>query len=150
MRLGAKLLIVPIFAPLLHAAGEIQSGNLQRREAATLLPIWPKTFGSEARLEGEDRILVTHIAPFCGAAHHPDTALTMRHEGSETESVRAKLGIAAGLTVRDLDDGRSRANTEIATGQLARNIGTGLAQQRGHALDPRPTRKVRPIGIAPN
>ena len=72
-----------------------------------------RSYRYDARLEGEDRVLATHIAPFCAAArvligegHDPNVLLTMRHEGSETESVRAKLGIAAGLTVRD-SEGRS-------------------------------------------
>ncbi len=59
-----------------------------------------------ARLDG--RLLVTSRVPFCDAARalmaegaDPDAVITMRHAGSEVDALRARLSIAAGLTVRE-------------------------------------------------
>src|SRR5262245_46726042 len=59
-----------------------------------------------ARLDG--RLLVkSSRTPFCDAARlliaeglDPSCTLVMRHRGSEVDVLRARLGVAAGLTVR--------------------------------------------------
>src|SRR5207247_5891328 len=65
-----------------------------------------------ARLDG--RLLVrSSRTPFCDAARvllaergDPSSTIVMRHAGSATDSLRARLGVAAGLTVRE-DDNRA-------------------------------------------
>jgi rubredoxin len=63
-----------------------------------------------ARLRGDDRVLCVSDQPFVDAAraliaegHDPETALVMRHKGSETIAPTARLGAAAKLTVREGD-----------------------------------------------
>jgi hypothetical protein len=55
-----------------------------------------------------DRVLGAFSAPLLGAARvllsegvPPETELQMRHAGSSTIALKAKLGIAAGLTVNE-------------------------------------------------
>lgn len=62
----------------------------------------------QSRLDGDDRVLCISGTPFFDAArklvaqgHDYDTILLLRHEGSETECLRAKLGMAASLTVEE-------------------------------------------------
>jgi hypothetical protein len=62
----------------------------------------------QARLDGDDRVLCTSRTPFLTAArklaaqgHDPGITLILRHAGSETDSLRAKLGTAASLTVKE-------------------------------------------------
>jgi len=68
----------------------------------------------EARLEGCDSVLCVSRTPFFDAGralikqgYDPDSRLVMRHDGSATQALRGKLGIAAKLTVKEYDDGRS-------------------------------------------
>ena len=62
----------------------------------------------EARLDGDDRVLRTSRTPFLTAArmlaaqgYDPGITLIFRHAGSDTDSLRAKLGTAASLTVKE-------------------------------------------------
>ena len=62
----------------------------------------------EARLDGHDRVLCVSRTPFFDAArkllaqgYDPDDLLMLRHAGSDTDSLRAKLGTAASLTVKE-------------------------------------------------
>ena len=66
----------------------------------------------EARLDGDDRVLCVSRTPFFDVArelladgYDPDTTLIMRHAGSGTNSLRAKLGTAASLTIEETDYG---------------------------------------------
>ena len=66
----------------------------------------------EARLDGDDRVLCVSRTPFFDAArelvangYDPNLTLIMRHAGSEADSLRAKLGTAASLTVEETDYG---------------------------------------------
>jgi hypothetical protein len=66
----------------------------------------------EARLDGDDRVLCVSRTPFFDAArelmangYDPNLTLIMRHAGSDTDSLRAKLGTAASLTVEETDYG---------------------------------------------
>jgi hypothetical protein len=59
----------------------------------------------EARLDGDDRVLCVSRTPFFDAArkllaqgYDPND---LRHAGSDTDSLRAKLGTAASLTVKE-------------------------------------------------
>jgi hypothetical protein len=62
----------------------------------------------QARLDGDDRVLCVSRTPFFDAArtlvaagYSPDTILILRHVGSDTDSLRARLGTAASLTVEE-------------------------------------------------
>lgn len=62
----------------------------------------------EARLDGHDRVLCVSRTPFFDAAreliaqgYDPDTTLILRHAGSETDCLRARLKKAASLTVEE-------------------------------------------------
>ena len=62
----------------------------------------------EARLDGDDRILCVSRTPFFDAArkmladgHDPNGDLVLRHAGSVTDSLKAKIGSAASLTVEE-------------------------------------------------
>jgi hypothetical protein len=62
----------------------------------------------EARLGGDDRVLCVSRTPFFDAArkllaqgYDPNDLLMLRHAGSDTDSLRAKLGTAASLTVKE-------------------------------------------------
>jgi hypothetical protein len=62
----------------------------------------------QARLDGDDRILCISRTPFLTAArklvaqgYDPGITLTLRHAGSDTDSLRAKLGTAASLTIKE-------------------------------------------------
>jgi hypothetical protein len=66
----------------------------------------------EARLDGDDRVLCVSRTPFFDAArelvangYDPNLTLIMRHAGSDTDSLRAKLGTAASLTLEETDYG---------------------------------------------
>ena len=66
----------------------------------------------EARSDRDDRVLCVSRTPFFAAArklvalgNDPDATLVMRHAGSETDSLRAELGIAAALTVEETNYG---------------------------------------------
>jgi hypothetical protein len=66
----------------------------------------------EARLDGDDHVLCVSRTPFFDAArelvangYDPNLTLIMRHAGSEADSLRAKLGTAASLTVEETDYG---------------------------------------------
>ncbi len=61
----------------------------------------------EARLDGHVRVLCVSRTPFLTAArklvgqgYDPGITLILRHAGSDTDSLRAKLGTAASLTVK--------------------------------------------------
>jgi hypothetical protein len=61
-----------------------------------------------ARLDGETEILCKSYQPFCDGArrliargHDPASLLVMRHQGSTTDALRARLSVAAKLTVRE-------------------------------------------------
>lgn len=65
----------------------------------------------EARVEGE--LLCRSRTPFLSAARKlqrrgvpDDTLIEMRHEGSSMVAMRATVGLAAGLTVREDNDGK--------------------------------------------
>jgi hypothetical protein len=69
---------------------------------------FPKSWAGvfEAWLDG--RLLCVSRVPFCSAARvllaegvAPETVLQMRHAGSGTVALEAKLGVAAGLTVAE-------------------------------------------------
>lgn len=69
----------------------------------------------EARFEGQTQILCTSRQPFLDAAralldqgYDPDNILLMRHEGSDVDSLRGKLGVAATLTVDESNTPRFR------------------------------------------
>jgi hypothetical protein len=62
----------------------------------------------EARLDGHDYVLCVSRTPFFDAArkliaqgYDPGITLILRHAGSDTESLRARLGTAASLTVEE-------------------------------------------------
>lgn len=62
----------------------------------------------EARLESGRAVVKSSTTPFCDAArvllglgYSPDTVLVMRHAGSQTEALRAPIGVAAGLEVAE-------------------------------------------------
>ena len=64
----------------------------------------------EARLDGHDRVLCVSRTPFLTAArklvaqgYDPGLTLILRHAGSDTDSLRAKLGTAASLTVKETE-----------------------------------------------
>lgn len=66
----------------------------------------------EARLYGEDRVLCVSRTPFFDAAreliaggYDPNLMLVLRHAGSDTDRLSAKLGTAASLTVEETDYG---------------------------------------------
>jgi hypothetical protein len=66
----------------------------------------------EARLDGHDRVLCVSQTPFFDAArelfaqgYDPNDLLMLRHGGSDTDSLRAKLGTAASLTVKETGSG---------------------------------------------
>ena len=69
----------------------------------------PRSHGRyQAHLDGDGRILCVSRTPFFDAAreligdgHDPNLMLVLRHAGSDTGSLRAKLGSAAGLTVEE-------------------------------------------------
>ena len=78
-------------------------------EIAPLPPApYPKKWAGlfDARLGG--RLLCTSRQPFLAAArvlvsegHDPDTVLVMRHAGSQVDALKAKLGAAAKLTIKE-------------------------------------------------
>jgi hypothetical protein len=62
----------------------------------------------EVRLDGHDRVVCVSRTPFFDAArrllaqgYHPNTLLMLRHAGSDTDSLRDKLGTASSLTVKE-------------------------------------------------
>jgi hypothetical protein len=62
----------------------------------------------EAHLDGDDRVLCRSRTPFLDAArkllaqgYDPDTTLILRHAGSDTDCLRARLGTVASLTVEE-------------------------------------------------
>jgi hypothetical protein len=62
----------------------------------------------QAQLYGDDRVLCVSRAPFFDAArelvaigYDPNTELTLRHAGSNADSLIARLGTAASLTVEE-------------------------------------------------
>ena len=62
----------------------------------------------EVRLDGHDRVLCVSRTPFFDAArellaqgYDPNALLMLRHAGSDTDSLRAKLGTASSLTVKE-------------------------------------------------
>ena len=66
----------------------------------------------EARLDGHDRVLCVSRTPFFDAArkllaqgYDTNDLLILRHAASDTDSLRAKLGAAASLTVEETDYG---------------------------------------------
>ena len=67
----------------------------------------------DARLIGEEELLCSSNNVFCDAARRllssgraePDDVLLMRHAGSETLALRAKIGDAAKLTIEERDEG---------------------------------------------
>jgi hypothetical protein len=66
----------------------------------------------EARLHGYDRVLCVSRTPFFDAArelvadgYDPNTDLVLRRAGSDNDSLKAKLGTAASLTVEETEYG---------------------------------------------
>jgi hypothetical protein len=84
--------------------------NLSGENTLTLI-VTPAPRGAgryQARLEGDDRVLCVSRTPFFSAArkliaqgYDPDITLIMRHAGSDTHSLSAKLETAAALTVEE-------------------------------------------------
>jgi len=65
-----------------------------------------------ARIDGDDRVLCVSRTPFFDAArellaegYDPSVTLIMCHAGTDTMSLRAKLGVAARFTVEETDYG---------------------------------------------
>jgi hypothetical protein len=87
----------PPTKPLILSVNEIRAGRF------------------EARLEGDKRVLCVSRKPFVDAARvlvtdgfDPTTMLVMRRVGNDVDAWRARLGIAAKLTVRESGDGPPR------------------------------------------
>ena len=88
---------------------------MSKRDSRTFVPLIiavapaPRVAGRfEARLDGDDRVLCVSRTPFFDAArkllaqgYDPNVLLMLRHAGSDTDSLRAKLGVAASLTVKE-------------------------------------------------
>ncbi len=78
----------------------------------------------QARLDGDGRVLCVSRTPFFDAArklvevgYDPDTTLVLRHEGSGTDSLQARLGTAASLTVEETPFGpRLRRSESFSAG----------------------------------
>jgi len=68
----------------------------------------------EARIAGSEAVLCVSETPLLSAARAllaagqagPDDLIVMRHAGSDTDALRAKVGVAAGLTLSDPAGGR--------------------------------------------
>ena len=68
----------------------------------------------DARLDGSDALLCTSETPLFDAcrvllktgAAQPDDVIVMRHAGAQHDALRAKVGVAAGLTISDKPSGR--------------------------------------------
>jgi hypothetical protein len=77
---------------------------------------YPSSAGKfKARLEGQKQILRASKQPFLDGAralleqgYDPDNILVMRHAGSDLDSLRGKLGVAATLTVDESNTPRFR------------------------------------------
>ncbi len=66
----------------------------------------------EVRLDGDDRLLCVSRTPFFDAArelvaagYDPNILLILRYSGSEVDCLRARLGMAASLSVEETDYG---------------------------------------------
>jgi hypothetical protein len=79
-------------------------------QARSLLIIVTPANGSSEQFEARlnERQLCVSRTPFFAAARalqaegvDPNTILVMRHSGSQTDSLRARLGVAAGLTIEE-------------------------------------------------
>ena len=96
----------------------------------------------EARLDGHDRVLCVSRKPFFDAArkliaqgYDPDSTLSLRHAGSDTDSLRGRLGTAASLTVEETGYGpQLRRWKPIST--LAVTSGIAPNEQAGTILAP--------------
>jgi len=102
----------------------------------------------EARLDGDDRVLCVSRTPFFDAArelvangYDPNLTLIMRHAGSDTDSLRAKLGTAASLTLEETDYGTQAPPLEALfySGGRAEE----RASQPGRYLPPSPPLTAR-------
>jgi hypothetical protein len=90
------------------AAGESKPHSLASTLVVIVAPA-PRSAGRfEAHLDGDDHVLCVSRTPFLTAARKLvaqgyDRGLTiiLRHAGSDTDSLRAKLGTAASLTVKE-------------------------------------------------
>jgi hypothetical protein len=92
---------------------------MSKRDSGRLAPLKivvtpaPRGAGQfEARLDGNDRVLCVSRTPFFDAArkllaqgYDPNDLLMLRHAGSDTDILRAKLGTAASLSVEETDYG---------------------------------------------
>jgi hypothetical protein len=97
----------------------------------------------EARLQGQERILCTSSQPFLDAAKvliedgiaDPQDTLVMRHAGSDTISLKAKVSRAARLTVQETESRPPEfvrwrpAPLKVAAG-IAETPPTGITQPR--------------------
>ena len=110
-------------------------------------PIPSGTGRYQARLDGDDRVLCVSRTPFFDAArklvadgHDADITLSLRHAGSDTDSLRARLGTAASLTVEETGYGPQLRrwkpiSTLAVTSRIAPNEQAGaiLAPPRSEA-----------------
>jgi hypothetical protein len=77
--------------------------------ASLIVVVTPACAGRfEARLDGHDRVLCVSRTPFFDAArellaqgYDRNHLVMLRHAGSDTDSLRAELGRAASLTVKE-------------------------------------------------
>jgi hypothetical protein len=90
------------------AAGESKPHSFASTLVVIVAPA-PRSAGRfEAHLDGDDHVLCVSTTPFLTAARKLvaqgyDLGLTLilRHAGSDTDSLRAKLGTAASLTIKE-------------------------------------------------
>jgi hypothetical protein len=103
---------VPPFVPGLNRKGNWKMSKRDLSDVASLLVVATPAPGGagrfEARLGDDDRVLCLSRTPFFDAArkllaegYDPNDLLMLRHGGSDTNSLRAKLGTAASLTVKE-------------------------------------------------
>lgn len=131
------------------AACERRSNERLTSTLAVIVTPTPSGTGRyQARLDGDDdRVLCVSRTPFLDAArklvadgHDPDITLSLRHAGSDTDSLRARLGTAASLTVEETGYGPQLRrwkpiSTLAVTSGIAPNeqAGTILARPRSEA-----------------
>ena len=128
---------------------------MSKRDSTCLAPlkifVSPAPSGASryvARLANDDRILCVSRTPFLDAArelvangYDPSVTLIMCHAGSDTAGLRAKLRIAATLTVEETDFGPKLRgwkpfSTPEGSSRIAPNIHGDLSQ-RGNEKDRR-------------
>jgi hypothetical protein len=105
----------------------------------TVLPAGPGRF--EARLD--NRVLAKSRTPFCDAArqlldlgYDRDDVVTMRHAGSGTVALRAKVGVAARLTVSEEPRPAFRRHVEWMTSPSAAGASPVRFPEQGVGYQP--------------